>query len=168
MFKPKVPAPATRGVGRSWGRPRASGPSLLFVRGAARLSWPLPPAQALEYLREAWPSRIELPADGNASVVASAARLGLPDPALAALPAEALRPLAPARTSAMPDLVHLNSPGLQHLRLQFPQLPAAQLRELRGMAVVGAGPEAAGAAGAGFPGQQLAAMLASVLQVRGC
>ncbi len=68
-------------------------------------------------MRAAWASRLELPADSPAAPRAVAARLGLPDPALALMPPDALRALAVPRNRAMPDLAHLNAPALQHLKL---------------------------------------------------
>ncbi|KXZ46465.1 hypothetical protein GPECTOR_43g901 [Gonium pectorale] len=100
---------------------------------------------AMDALREAWPSRLELPPDAPAAAVAVAARLGLTDAQLALLPQEALRHLAVARCRAIPDLRHLNvlpplaaataaatgsggmanasGAGLQHLRLNFAAAP---------------------------------------------
>ncbi|KAG2483285.1 hypothetical protein HYH03_017832 [Edaphochlamys debaryana] len=70
---------------------------------------------ALDALREAWPSRLELALDSPAAAAPAAAaiapRLGLPDAALALLPPEALKPLAVNRGRCIPDLAFLNAPS---------------------------------------------------------
>lgn len=78
-----------------------------------------------------------------------AQRLGLPDEALKALPAEALRRMAVERTGYMPDLAHLNCARVTALRVAL--LPAgAGTGAVADRAEGGA--KTAGAAGAGVSG----------------
>ena len=78
-----------------------------------------------------------------------AQRLGLPDEALKALPAEALRRMAVERTGYMPDLVHLNCARVAALRVAL--LPAGTGTGAVADRAEG-GAKTAGAAGLGVSG----------------
>jgi hypothetical protein len=90
---------------------------------------PSHPLQVLTYIEEAFARRVIW--DGRDSSLTEAAQavsqqLGLGDKELGLLPAEALKKLSMQKNpGVMPDLVHLNSPALQQLKLDLAAMSQA-------------------------------------------